>query len=131
MPFFQPVASLPEGQGLVYIYREWHFWGGDLWHAVSLNDALLAPFYDGSYYPAFVDPGTYRFSSSQVTQVKYDGIPLPRMQGHDLLKLDVKAGETYYVKLIANAHTVKMIPMDEKTATNEIKACRLTLAYRH
>jgi hypothetical protein len=68
-PAFKPVDPIPEGKGVVYIYREHAFMGAGsaVTSDVSVNNAPITNILNGGYYPYISDPGTKHFEVSTET----------------------------------------------------------------
>lgn len=114
-PVYQRVATIPEGTGLVYIYRPSSFVGGGVAYDVKVGETVVTTLHNGGYYPYFVKPGEVEFWA--------------KTESRSAVTLDVKAGEVYYVKgtvgvgfFIGRPHLMVIPPA---TAENEIAECKL------
>jgi hypothetical protein len=118
-PKYEAAAAPPAGQGLVYIYRPGKFMGGgagfDVHTGTKEADRAVTYLQNGGYFPFYTAPGEITLwgkteSSASVT-------------------LDVRAGETYYVKgsigvgLIVGRPRLEVV--DNATGAKEVKVCKL------
>jgi len=96
-PNFEPVASVPEGKTLVYIYRKAHISGAAGRHLICVNGEPVGILPNGSYFPYLASPGTNLLSSSFATTVLVNGVPIPKslLAGPHLLTLIAEPGRTY------------------------------------
>jgi hypothetical protein len=83
-PPFQKIADIPTGKGLIYIYRPSVMHGVALVPYIVINDLNAIPLKVGGYYPYFSSPGEVTISITHT--------------GKRSITINVKAGETYYVK---------------------------------
>ena len=114
-PVYSKVDKIPDNRGLVYLYRPSSFFCGGFTYNVKTGDRIITTLYNGGYYPYFSAPGEKEFwaeteSKSSVT-------------------LDVKPGETYYIKgevgvgfLVCRPH---LMAVDPEIAEKEIVDCKL------
>lgn len=63
-PTFRPIAPIPDGKGVVYIYRTPSFVGGGVYGTVSANKKPMTKIKNGGYFPDVTDPGTVHFEVS-------------------------------------------------------------------
>lgn len=118
-PKYEVAAAPPTGQGLVYIYRPGKFMGGgagfDVHTGTKEADRAVTYLQNGGYFPFYTPPGEITLwgkteSSASVT-------------------LDVKAGETYYVKGSIGVGFIVGRPrlevVDNATGAKEVKECKL------
>ena len=54
---FQPVAKIPRGMAVIYIYRTPEFAGEALSYDVKAHDKVVTTLRNGGYYPYVVAPG--------------------------------------------------------------------------
>lgn len=115
-PTFAKVSQIPEGKGLIYVYRPALPYEYAVTYDVKANDALVAGISDGSYYPYFSNLGRVVLSSKRTAGPTTS------------LVLTVKANETYYVKCIPVSSTFRMKPeltlVDKDMAEAEIGPTR-------
>jgi hypothetical protein len=83
-PAFKPVSSIPEGKALIYVYRPSVMHGAALVPYVVVNDSRALPLKNGGYYTYAATPGSVTVAVTHT--------------GQRSVTLEVKAGETYYVK---------------------------------
>ena len=83
-PVFQTTAKAPGGAAVVYIYRPSHFGGSGVSYDVRANGVVVVTLYNGGYYPYFAQPGEVELSA--------------KTEASSSVTLDIKAGQTYYVR---------------------------------
>jgi hypothetical protein len=112
---FQQVESIPADKGLVYVYRPASFKGAAVSYGVKAKDTVITNLTNGGYYPYFADPGEIEIWA--------------KTEAKSSVTLDVKAGQTYYVKggirigaLVGRPH-LAVVPADVGAA--EIAECKL------
>lgn len=113
-PAFQKVEAVPAEKALVYIYRPSTLHGAALVPIVVVNDFGARPLKSGSYYTYVAPPGPMTVAINHT--------------GRKTVSLDLKAGETYYVR----GGTIVMgmgIPYIETVAADkalpELAECKL------
>jgi hypothetical protein len=84
---FEPVANIPEGKALVYVYRPGSMVGAAVHYSINANESKVSEAHlrNGTYLVYFAEPGRYTFWA-QVTNTRRSA------------DLDVEAGKTYYVR---------------------------------
>lgn len=114
-PPFQKVEKIPDNMGLVYIYRPAKLMGGAIAYEVEANKVLVTHLPAGGYYPYFAKPGEIEFSA--------------QTESKSAVTIDVKAGETYYIKgtigigfFVGRPHLI-VVPREE--GAKEIAECKL------
>jgi hypothetical protein len=114
-PIYKKVDTIPEGKGLVYLYRPGAFFGGGISYDVKVGDNVITTLYPGGYYPYFSNPGEIEFWG--------------KTEARTAVTLDVKPGQIYYVKgtvgigiLVGRPHLI-VVPPEE--AEQEITDCKL------
>jgi hypothetical protein len=114
-PAFQPVNSIPEGVGLIYLYRESAFFGGGVTYDVKVGETVITTLPSGGYYPYLVKPGEVELWA--------------KTEARSAVTVDVKAGEVYYVKgevgvgfLVGRPH-LRVVTREK--GEQEIKDCKL------
>ncbi|NOY84233.1 MAG: hypothetical protein GXO96_05325 [Nitrospirae bacterium] len=119
-PVYRNVDSIPQKKGLVYIYRPSAFVGGGVSYNVKTGEKVITTLYSGGYYPYFSDPGEVEFWA--------------KTESKSAVTLDVKTGETYYLKgtvgvgfLIGRPHLMFVTPDIAKT---EIQRTKLIPEYQ-
>lgn len=83
-PKFSKVENIPEGKGLIYIYRPSAFKGGAIFYDVNVNDKVVTTLRSGGYFPHFANAGENEVWA--------------KTEAKSSVTLDVKPGKTYYVK---------------------------------
>lgn len=83
-PVYQKAETIPEGMGLVYIYRPSSFFGGGVVYDVKVGETVVTTLQSGGYYPYLVKPGEVEFWA--------------KTESRSAVTLDVRTGEVYYVK---------------------------------
>jgi hypothetical protein len=106
---------IPQDKGLVYLYRPSSFIGGGVSYDVKVGETPVTTLYNGGYYPYFSDPGEVEFWA--------------KTESKSAVTLDVKAGETYFVKgtvgvglLVGRPH-LTVVP--NETGGKEIADCKM------
>lgn len=114
-PAYQIVEAIPPEKGLVYIYRPSSFVGGGVSYDVKVGENPIITLYNGGYYPYFSAPGEVEFWA--------------KTESKSAVTLDVKAGETYFVKgtvgvglLVGRPH---LTVVDNGIGAVEIAGCKL------
>ncbi|NCU32827.1 MAG: DUF2846 domain-containing protein [Candidatus Moranbacteria bacterium] len=114
-PVYHKVEVIPEEKGLVYIYRQKSFVGGGVSYDVRVGETPITTLYNGGYFPYLSDPGEVEFWA--------------RTESKSAVTLDVKAGETYFVKgtvgvgfLVGRPH---LSVVDKEIGFQEIANCKL------
>lgn len=114
-PQYSKVEQVPVDRGLVYIYRPASFVGGGVSYDVHANQDVVTTLYNGGYYPYLSKPGEMEFWAST--------------ESKSSITLDVKPGETYFVKgevgvgfLVGRPH---LMVVARETGEREITACKL------
>ena len=114
-PVYSKVDKIPENSGLVYFYRPVSFMGGGVAYDVKTGDTVITTLHNGGYYPYFSAPGEKEFWA--------------RTESKSSVTLDVRAGETYYIKgevgvgfLVGRPHLMVVAP---EIAEKEISDTKL------
>lgn len=114
-PVYSSVDKIPDDTGLIYFYRPSSFVGGGASYDIKNNDTVITTLYNGGYYPYFSGPGEKEFWA--------------QTESKSSVTLDVKPGETYYIKgeigvgfLIGRPHLMVVAP---EIAAKEISECKL------
>jgi len=143
-PAFQPVAKLPRGTAVIYIYRTPEFGGDALSYEVKAQDRVVTTLRSGGYYPHVVTAGQVELwarTASRQSSYRH-ATPAPDRGDTDLLRLnaidnaaksavtlDVKAGHVYYVKGEAGARYFLGRPrlqvVTREQGETEIRQCTL------
>ena len=114
-PAYQKVEMIPADVGLVYIYRPSSFVGGGVSYDIKIGETPIVTLYNCGYYPYFSKPGEIEFWA--------------QTESKSSVTLDVKAGQTYYIKgtvgigiIVGRPH---LMVMTQEAAEKEILACKL------
>jgi hypothetical protein len=114
-PVYQKVETIPEGLGLVYLYRPGSFVGSGVVYDVKVGDTVITTLYPGGYYPYFSKPGEVEFWA--------------KTEARSAITLDVKPGQAHYLKgtvgigfFVGRPHLM-LVPPEE--AEKEISDCKL------
>jgi hypothetical protein len=70
--------------GLIYFYREKAFFGGGIRYAITENGTKVGVLKNGTFFVVYATPGAHTYTA--------------RTEITETVSLDVKAGETYYVR---------------------------------
>ncbi len=82
---FSRIEKMEKDKGLVYIYRPFLIVGGGIFYDVKSTDGkVVVDLVNGSYKPIFIKPGEITFYAATI--------------GSASITLDIKEGETYYLK---------------------------------
>jgi hypothetical protein len=114
-PVYQKVETIPEGLGLVYLYRSGGFVGSGVAYDVKVGDTVITTLFPGGYYPYFSKPGEVEFWA--------------KTEARTAVTLDVKPGQTQYVKgtvgvgfFVGHPHLTLVPP---EVGEKEISDCKL------
>jgi len=113
-PVYSKVDKIPDNAGLVYFYRPSSFVGGGVSYDIKNGDTVITTLYNGGYYPYFSAPGEKEFWA--------------KTESKSSITLDVKTGQTYYVKgevgvgfFVGRPHLMVVAP---EIAEKEIEDCK-------
>lgn len=90
------VSGLNEAGSKIVVYREQNLYGSAISYKILLNDSLIIKIRNNTYYEHYCYPGEYVIQVDKYEETK--------------LTLDVKEGETYYLKFGLRAGFWKNIP---------------------
>lgn len=114
-PVYSKVDKIPDNAGLVYFYRPSSFIGGGLSYEVKTGETVITTLHNGGYFPYFSAPGEKEFWA--------------KTESKSSVTLDVKTGQTYYIKgevgvgfLVGRPHLMIVAP---EVAEKEIADCKL------
>lgn len=113
-PAFKKVENVPADKGLVYIYRPSTLHGAALVPMIVVNDSRALGLKSGSYYTYLASPGALKIAINHT--------------GRRTVDLDVKAGETYYVRggTVVMAFGIPYIELaTAEQALPELAECKL------
>jgi hypothetical protein len=127
---FQRVDPIPEGMALVYVYRPYQDYAEGYNQILFVNGRPLTRLYNSGYFPVIVPPGDvdlalggYNFMDTASS--KYRAYRL---------QIEVKAGQTYFVKVRLfkggllthpNVRGTDMTRYPPEWAWDEIQNCKL------
>src|SRR6266849_1309481 len=97
-PAFTPVASVPAGQSVIYVYRKGNFVGAATESHIFVNGKYLTKLQNSGYAPAFVPPGPVLFSTLRRINWGLPGmaaLSLLEQKQNERLHFDAEAGKTY------------------------------------
>jgi len=129
-PKFSPVTSVAPEKALVYMYRTSSFVGSDNTYRIWINDTHVTDMGNGGYYPYIADPGELAFKIKiRPTILNFGAMHLLAEKEQVVLKIQVEAGKTYYVKhkwssQMKLANVALMVLVDEETGSREIVKCK-------
>jgi hypothetical protein len=113
-PQFQKVETIPEGVGLVYIYRPDSFFGAGVAYDVKVGDTVVTELPNGGYFSYFSQPGEVEFWA--------------KTESKSAVTLDVKANQIYYIKgtigvgfFVGRPHLMIVTP---EVGEKEISECK-------
>ena len=114
-PAFSRIETVPEKEGLVYIYRPAKFFGGGVYYDIRANGNVINTFYQGGYYPYYANPGEIEFSA--------------KTEASSSVTIDVKPGQVYYLRgtvgigfFVGHPHLDVVSP---EIGEKEIQDCKL------
>jgi hypothetical protein len=112
---YTPDNHAPKDKATVYVYRPSGFGGAAISYTVSVNGTEVLPLSSGSYFVYYAGPGENEFTAK--TEAKTS------------VTVDIKAGETYYVKgsmgmgvFVGHPHLTQVT---NDVGAKEIAACKL------
>lgn len=115
-PVYNKVDKIPEGMGLVYIYRPSSFIGGGVSYDVKAGEnTIITTLYNGGYYPYYAKPGETEFWA--------------KTESKSSVTIDIKPLQTYYIKgtvgvgiLVGRPH---LMVVSQDVAEQELTECKL------
>jgi len=114
-PSFKKVEAIPEGVGIVYIYRPASPIGAGASYDVRADGISLVTLLSGEYFVHYAQPGEVEFSA--------------RTESTSAITVDIKAGQTYYLKCtLSFGITVgrpQLVLVSSDVGEKEIAACNL------
>lgn len=112
VPSFSIGDKIPDNAGLVVFYRPTNFLGSSGIHTVHAGENFMVPLYNGSYYPYPSILGEKEFwVQSGFTRT--------------ILKINVKSGQTYYIRFRMGFFKVYFEEMAAEIAKQEIADLKL------
>lgn len=127
---FEPVNELPEGKAIVYIYRPND--GISQVYNIRANGESLVNLRPGSYFPFVCDPGATEFTAKVKFKFGSTGLLDKAWSAEKMTRLDIKAGQVYYLKGVPNdplafTQRMELIELDPEQAIAEIQHTHLAL----
>lgn len=114
-PVFKPVDPIPDGKGVVYIYRESGFVGGGVYGTVTADKTPITKVRNGGYFPYLSNPGTVHFEVSTEATNEAD--------------VSVEAGKEKYLKTSVGmgffVGHLKFSEVSPEIGRKEISECQL------
>jgi hypothetical protein len=113
-PAYQKVGHIPADMAIVYIYRPGGI-GAAVTYDVKVGETVITSLSSGGYYPYLAKPGELELWA--------------RTESKSSVTLDVKPGQTYYVKgtigigFLVGRPRLQIVPEEE--ALKEIVECKL------
>lgn len=113
---YTKVETMPANKAVVYVYRPNSFFGGGVVYDVKANGKeVVTTLYRGGYYPYVTEPREIEFSA--------------QTESRDAVTIDVKPGQTYFLKgtvgvgfVVGRPH-LTVVPSN--IAESEIAECKL------
>ncbi|WP_313599832.1 DUF2846 domain-containing protein [Epilithonimonas vandammei] len=105
------------GKGRMYVIKP-SFYGSAIKIAVFCDDKLIGNATNGSYLAWDVEKGEHIIGN---TQFAHAGATLGSGAGEDLFKINVKEGETYYLKASPRIGGYDFKPLGKKSGESLIK----------
>jgi len=137
-PQFQEVSATKQGAATVYIYRTANEKSGyNRTYTLLANGEKVTDLLHGGYFPLEIEPGRLRLASDvnatidRVLGLGLVGLAFEEAISPDAAKLaiDVKPGQTYFVKFKPEVHfthfTPKLSLVDDPVGRSEIRSCSL------
>lgn len=114
-PAFTPVADVPAGKGVVYVYRPYRFFGSAVTYAVRTGDKVIATARNGGYLYYIADPGELEIWAET--------------EARSAVTVDIKPKKDAYVKAAVGwgfwVGRPKLSIVPEEQGKDEIKSCKL------
>jgi hypothetical protein len=122
-PQFQPVAHVPPGRGVVYVYVPPE---APAQGVVMHNDGKLGGLGPNQYFAHFPESGTNIYAM-RVGFRERGGLVglLLTHQDQDATRIRIEAGKSYFVRLIGIGANASLWRVDESTALAEIQQCHI------
>ena len=114
-PAFKPVSPIPDGKGVVYIYRSSSIVGGAVYGTCKVDNSPITKITNGGYYPYIATPGTHNFTVT--TEATNEANVTVDKGGEKYLKTTVGMGV-----IVGHLKFTEVSPMLGKS---EIAECKL------
>jgi len=116
-PAFQKTETIPDGVGLVYIYRPDSFFGAAVAYDVKVGETVITELPNGGYFAYFSNPGEVEFWA--------------KTESKSAVTLDIKQNQIYYIKgtigvgfLVGRPHLMVVTP---EVGEKEISECKMII----
>jgi len=114
-PSFKKVETIPEGVGIVYIYRPASPIGAGVSYEVRADGTPIVTLLSGEYFVYQAKPGEVEFSA--------------RTESTSAITADIKAGQTYYLRCTLSVGITvgrpQLVLVSSEVGENEVAACKL------
>lgn len=114
-PKFKPVNPIPDGKGIVYIYRSPSIIGSGVYGTATANSIPFTKIKNGGYYPYLSEPGVVHFEVTTEATNEAD--------------VTVEAGKEKYLKTTIGigfiAGHLKFSEVSPEIGKKEISKCKL------
>lgn len=112
---FEKVRNIPEDAALVYIYRPFKIVGIAVADPIIIGDNEVILLSNDSYYPILVKPGELFIAYRDLVYHRLGHLSIT-----NAVKLEAKAGQTYYIQAIGK---LMLVPPD--VGEEKVKKCKL------
>jgi len=116
-PAFQKTETIPDGVGLVYIYRPDSFIGAAVAYDVKVGETVITELPNGGYFAYFSNPGEVEFWA--------------KTESKSAVTLDIKQNQIYYIKgtigvgfLVGRPH---LMIVTSEVGEKEISECKMII----
>lgn len=116
-PAFQKTETIPDGVGLVYIYRPDSFIGAAVAYDVKVGETVITELPNGGYFAYFSNPGEVEFWA--------------KTESKSAVTLDIKQNQIYYIRgtigvgfLVGRPHLMVVTP---EVGEKEISECKMII----
>ena len=122
---FVPIQGIA-GQAIVYVYRDSGLVGHGLDLEIFANRQSVVRLQVGTYQAMNLKPGPYTWTAAPHTtdSVVLSGITPGGLHGNALLRLDVIAGQTYFLKLAEGLGSLLIDPVSADEAKVDLQRLR-------
>ena len=128
-PVFQPTEPVAD-KALIYLYwTDLHVGRtGTLNFSIKANSEEITTMYSGGFYTYYAPPGVLKFESHLNFGFMSAGLLDVALAPTQRLKLDVEAGETYFVRCVdtfmPRGRALLMFVVDEKRGLYEMRGAK-------
>jgi hypothetical protein len=121
----QPKGLQPSaGFATIHIYREGGMVGAAAFESIFINDVFVVSLKGGRFASTEVQPGTAVFSilpGFTKMMIGYAAVASLQKKPTEILRLNVEAGKTYYVKRKITGLSSKYVQMEEASGAKEMR----------